>query len=50
MTIMRILCVGGGPAGLYLALLMTRADADHHVRVVAPTRASATFGGGVVFS
>ena len=50
MTIMRILCVGGGPAGLYLALLMKRADADHQVRVVERNRAYDTFGWGVVFS
>ena len=47
---MRILCVGGGPAGLYLALLMKRADARHHVRVVERNRAYDTFGWGVVFS
>jgi len=47
---MRILCVGGGPAGLYLALLMKRADARHQVRVVERNRAYDTFGWGVVFS
>jgi len=47
---MRILCVGGGPAGLYLALLMKRADVRHHVRVVERNRAYDTFGWGVVFS
>ena len=31
---MRILCIGGGPAGLYFALLMKRADPRHAVRVV----------------
>jgi len=36
---MRILCVGGGPAGIYLALLMKRADVRHHVRVVERNRA-----------
>jgi anthraniloyl-CoA monooxygenase len=46
---MRILCVGGGPAGLYLALLMKRADARHSVRVVERNRAYDTFGWGVVF-
>src|SRR6478672_7060464 len=47
---MRILCVGGGPAGLYLALLVKRADARHAVRVVERNRPYDTFGWGVVFS
>ena len=47
---MRILCVGGGPAGLYLALLMKRANARHAVRVVERNRPYDTFGWGVVFS
>ena len=36
---MRILCIGGGPAGLYFALLMKRADPRHAVRVVERNRA-----------
>jgi anthraniloyl-CoA monooxygenase len=47
---MRILCVGGGPAGLYSALLLKLADARHHVRVVERNRPYDTFGWGVVFS
>jgi anthraniloyl-CoA monooxygenase len=47
---MRIVCIGGGPAGLYLALLMKRADARHSVRVVERNRPYDTFGWGVVFS
>ena len=47
---MRIVCVGGGPAGLYLALLLKRADARHAVRVVERNRPYDTFGWGVVFS
>jgi len=47
---MRIVCVGGGPAGLYLALLMKRADPRHAVRVVERNRPYDTFGWGVVFS
>jgi anthraniloyl-CoA monooxygenase len=47
---MRILCVGGGPAGLYFALLMKKADPRHVVRVVERNRPYDTFGWGVVFS
>ena len=47
---MRIVCIGGGPAGLYLALLMKRADARHEVTVVERNRPYDTFGWGVVFS
>jgi len=47
---MRIVCVGGGPAGLYVALLAKRADARNVVRVVERNRPYDTFGWGVVFS
>ncbi|HEX4885158.1 MAG TPA: bifunctional salicylyl-CoA 5-hydroxylase/oxidoreductase [Casimicrobiaceae bacterium] len=47
---MRVLCLGGGPAGLYLALLLKRADPRHEVRVLERNRAGDTFGWGVVFS
>jgi anthraniloyl-CoA monooxygenase len=47
---MRIACVGGGPAGLYLALLMKSADRTHDVDVYERNRPDDTFGWGVVFS
>ena len=47
---MRVLCIGGGPAGLYLALLLKKADARNVVRVVERNRPYDTFGWGVVFS
>jgi anthraniloyl-CoA monooxygenase len=47
---MRVLCIGGGPAGLYLALLLKKADPGHVVRVVERNRPYDTFGWGVVFS
>src|SRR6266545_4403853 len=47
---MRILCIGGGPAGLYFVLLMKKADPRHAVRVVERNRPYDTFGWGVVFS
>ena len=47
---MRIVCIGGGPAGLYFALLMKRRHPQHDVTVVERNRAYDTFGWGVVFS
>jgi anthraniloyl-CoA monooxygenase len=47
---MRIGILGGGPAGLYFALLMKKADAGHQVRVIERNPPDATFGWGVVFS
>ena len=47
---MRIVCIGGGPAGLYFALLMKKAWPDAEVRVVERNRPHDTFGWGVVFS
>ena len=47
---MRIVCIGGGPAGLYLAALMKKADPAHDVTVVERNRPDDTFGFGVVFS
>ncbi|MBB3282137.1 bifunctional salicylyl-CoA 5-hydroxylase/oxidoreductase [Mitsuaria sp. BK037] len=47
---MRITCIGGGPAGLYFALLMKRQNPAHEVTVLERNRAGDTFGWGVVFS
>jgi anthraniloyl-CoA monooxygenase len=46
----RIVCVGGGPAGLYFALLMKRRNPGHDVTVIERNRPYDTFGWGVVFS
>ncbi|MDP3323648.1 MAG: FAD-dependent monooxygenase, partial [Hydrogenophaga sp.] len=46
----RILCIGGGPAGLYFGLLMKRRYPDLQVTVVERNRPFDTFGWGVVFS
>jgi anthraniloyl-CoA monooxygenase len=47
---MRIAVVGGGPAGLYFALLMKRDWPGYDVTVLERNRADDTFGFGVVFS
>ena len=47
---MRITCIGGGPAGLYFALLMKQHDPANQVTLLERNRADDTFGWGVVFS
>src|SRR4051794_22231628 len=46
---MNIVCIGGGPAGVYFALLMKRAYPTYDVTVVERNKAYDTFGGGVGF-
>jgi anthraniloyl-CoA monooxygenase len=46
----RIVSIGGGPAGLYFAILMAKADPAHEVVVLERNRPDDTFGFGVVFS
>lgn len=47
---MKILCLGGGPAGLYFAISMKLRDSSHDVTVLERNRANDTFGWGVVLS
>ncbi len=47
---MRINVIGGGPAGLYLALLLKRHGVAREVTVYERNPPGATFGWGVVFS
>jgi len=47
---MKIVVLGGGPAGLYFAIQMKKADASHDVTVIERNPLDATFGFGVVFS
>jgi len=46
----RIVCIGGGPSGLYFALLMKQHDPRHDITVVERNKPYDTFGWGVVFS
>lgn len=47
---MRIVCIGGGPAGLYFGLLMKKFHPEHSITVVERNKPYDTFGWGVVFS
>ena len=47
---MRTHILGGGPAGLYLGILLRKADPTHEAVVFERNRAGDTFGWGVVFS
>jgi anthraniloyl-CoA monooxygenase len=47
---MKIVCLGGGPAGLYFSILAKKANPAWEITVIERNRADATFGWGVVFS
>ncbi|WP_063059106.1 FAD-dependent monooxygenase [Nocardia sienata] len=46
---MKIVCVGGGPAGLYFAISMKRRDPAHDITVIDRDPPGATYGWGVVY-
>ncbi|MGW0736060.1 FAD-dependent monooxygenase [Streptomyces sp. NPDC002851] len=46
---MKIACVGGGPASLYLSILLKLHDPAHEVSVFERSRAGSTYGWGVTF-
>jgi anthraniloyl-CoA monooxygenase len=46
----KVVIIGGGPAGLYTALLLKKADASHEITVLERNKPDDTFGWGVVFS
>jgi anthraniloyl-CoA monooxygenase len=47
---MKIVCIGGGPAGLYFSLLMKKQNVNHDITVIERNKPFDTFGWGVVFS
>ncbi|HYX52336.1 MAG TPA: FAD-dependent monooxygenase [Candidatus Limnocylindrales bacterium] len=47
---MNIVCLGGGPAGLYLSILLKKAKPAWDIKVVERNRPTDTFGWGIVFS
>lgn len=47
---MKITIIGGGPAGMYFAILMKKADAGHQITIYERNGPDDTFGWGVVFS
>ncbi|HEX6885130.1 MAG TPA: FAD-dependent monooxygenase [Planctomycetota bacterium] len=47
---MRVACIGGGPAGLYFAILLKKARPEAEITVYERNKPDDTFGWGVVFS
>lgn len=47
---MNIKIIGGGPAGLYFAILMKKAEPSHRIQIYERNGPDDTFGWGVVFS
>lgn len=47
---MNVVCVGGGPAGLYFAISAKLRNPDHRITVVERNPAGVTYGWGVTFS
>lgn len=47
---MKIVCIGGGPASLYFAILLKKRLPDAQIDVFEQNKADDTFGWGVVFS
>ncbi|HKO46046.1 MAG TPA: FAD-dependent monooxygenase [Pyrinomonadaceae bacterium] len=47
---MKINIIGGGPAGMYFAILMKKANPSHEITIHERNKPDDTFGWGVVFS
>ncbi|MEV7090500.1 FAD-dependent monooxygenase [Streptomyces sp. NPDC093085] len=46
---MKVACVGGGPAGLYVAILLKLRDPSHDITVYERNPAGSTYGWGVTY-
>ncbi|WP_420856507.1 FAD-dependent monooxygenase [Streptomyces mangrovisoli] len=46
---MKVSCVGGGPAGLYLSILLKRQDPSHDITVYERNPEGSTYGWGVTY-
>jgi 2-polyprenyl-6-methoxyphenol hydroxylase-like FAD-dependent oxidoreductase len=46
---MKIVCVGGGPAGLFFEILMKLSDENHDITIFERNPAGETYGWGVVY-
>ena len=47
---MKVICLGGGPAGLYLGISLKLRNPDHEIEVYERNKPDDTFGWGIVFS
>jgi len=47
---MKVVCLGGGPGGLYFSILAKKSNPSWDITVVERNRSDSTFGWGVVFS
>src|SRR4051812_50161007 len=46
---MDVVCVGGGPAGLYFAICAAKLPGEHTIRVIERDPPGATFGWGITY-
>ena len=47
---MKVICLGGGPAGLYLGISLKLQNPEHEVEIYERNKPDDTFGWGIVFS